>query len=190
MFGRREASLFTSTRSVAALSWIDRIPVPAWITASDRTLLRLNAAAVELFQCKTSDYTGRVCYEVFGGERYIARDVLGRHPFCGPHCPLQASLDRDTCRVAREAARNCGLVVMFFDDVDHLGSRSDHIGSAVDSRVLPSFLHEIDGVEELDGLLPPAMRRTLFRMSRPPRPPGRRPRRLRIDEDARVHIEE
>jgi uncharacterized membrane protein YkvA (DUF1232 family) len=47
----------------------------------------------------------------------------------------------------------------------------------------------VDGVEELGGLLPPAMRRTLARMSRPPRR-GRRPQRVRIDEEARVHIEE
>ena len=86
--------MFSSASCVFSLSWIDRIAVPAWITASDRTLLRLNAAARELFGCKTSDYTGRVCYEVFGGERHIAKDALGRHPFCGPHCPLQVSLER------------------------------------------------------------------------------------------------
>jgi uncharacterized membrane protein YkvA (DUF1232 family) len=48
----------------------------------------------------------------------------------------------------------------------------------------------VDGVEEMGGLLPPAMRRTLARMSRPPRRRGRRPQRVRIDEEARVHIEE
>lgn len=49
----------------------------------------------------------------------------------------------------------------------------------------------VDGVEEMGGLLPPAMRRTLTRMSDPPRRRrGRRPQRVRIDEEARVHIEE
>jgi uncharacterized membrane protein YkvA (DUF1232 family) len=49
----------------------------------------------------------------------------------------------------------------------------------------------VDGVEELGGLLPPAMRRTLTHMSEPPRRRrGRRPQRVRIDEEARVHIEE
>ena len=49
----------------------------------------------------------------------------------------------------------------------------------------------VEGVEEMGGLLPPTMRRTLERMSRPPRRRrGRRPQRVRIDEDATVHIEE
>jgi uncharacterized membrane protein YkvA (DUF1232 family) len=49
----------------------------------------------------------------------------------------------------------------------------------------------VDGVEEMGGLLPPAMRRTLTHMSEPPRRRrGRRPQRVRIDEQAQVHIEE
>jgi uncharacterized membrane protein YkvA (DUF1232 family) len=49
----------------------------------------------------------------------------------------------------------------------------------------------VDGVEEMGGLLPPALRRTLARMSRPRRRRrGRRPQRVRIDEKAQVHIEE
>ncbi|HET9233908.1 MAG TPA: PAS and helix-turn-helix domain-containing protein [Candidatus Eisenbacteria bacterium] len=86
--------MFSSTSSVATLSWIDRIAVPAWITAPDRTLLRLNAAALELFQCNASDCMGRRCYEVFRGDHYMAKDAEGRHPFCSPRCPVHVSLER------------------------------------------------------------------------------------------------
>jgi uncharacterized membrane protein YkvA (DUF1232 family) len=47
----------------------------------------------------------------------------------------------------------------------------------------------VEGVEDMGALLPPAMRRTLTHMSESPGPRrGRRPQRVRIDEEARVHI--
>lgn len=50
------------------------------------------------------------------------------------------------------AGENC-FVCMFFDDIDHLGARGDSISTVIDSRVLPAFLHEIDGLEALDRVL-------------------------------------
>ncbi len=52
---------------------------------------------------------------------------------------------------ARQAAagENC-LAFLHFDDVDHLGARGDGVSTAIDSRVLPAFLHEIDGLEALN----------------------------------------
>jgi uncharacterized membrane protein YkvA (DUF1232 family) len=57
-----------------------------------------------------------------------------------------------------------------------------------DPRALGYF---VDSVGEMGGLLPPSMRRALMHMSETPhRRRGRRPQRVRIDEEARVHIEE
>ncbi len=52
---------------------------------------------------------------------------------------------------ARQAAagENC-LAFLHFDDIDHLGARGDGVSTAIDSRVLPAFLHEIDGLEALN----------------------------------------
>jgi len=50
---------------------------------------------------------------------------------------------------ARRAAQGDGsFVVMLFDDVDHLGARGDSVSTAIDSRVLPRFLSEIDGLPD------------------------------------------
>src|SRR5262249_53214034 len=38
------------------------------------------------------------------------------------------------------------FVFLFFDDVDQLGTRDDRIGNAIDSRLLPCFLQEIDAL--------------------------------------------
>jgi proteasome-associated ATPase len=43
--------------------------------------------------------------------------------------------------------------VMFFDDVDQLGARGDSISTAIDTRVLPCFLDELDGLNELHRVL-------------------------------------
>jgi uncharacterized membrane protein YkvA (DUF1232 family) len=53
----------------------------------------------------------------------------------------------------------------------------------------------VEGVEELGGLMPPGMRRTLRRLSDMPdtvrrRKQPRSSRRVRIDDRARVHVEE
>jgi uncharacterized membrane protein YkvA (DUF1232 family) len=69
------------------------------------------------------------------------------------------------------------------------------VGSAGPDRVLhhwdgnPAALgYLVEGVEEIGGILPAGMRRALQRLSRPPR--RRRPRRIRVDDEARVHVEE
>jgi proteasome-associated ATPase len=57
---------------------------------------------------------------------------------------------RDLFALARRLADGEGrIVVLFFDDMDHLGSRSDGVSTAIDTRVLPSFLGEIDGLVDL-----------------------------------------
>ncbi|HLG19156.1 MAG TPA: ATP-binding protein [Bdellovibrionota bacterium] len=43
--------------------------------------------------------------------------------------------------------------ILFFDDIDQLGARGDSVSTAVDTRVLPSFLAEIDGLDELSRVL-------------------------------------
>ena len=59
---------------------------------------------------------------------------------------------RELFALARRAAAD-GFVVMFFDDLDHLGARDDGVSTAIDSRVLPTFLVEMDGLESLDRVL-------------------------------------
>jgi proteasome-associated ATPase len=60
---------------------------------------------------------------------------------------------RGLFRLARKTSEEGQLCVMFFDDIDQLGARGDSISTAVDSRVLPSFLAEIDGLDELSRVL-------------------------------------
>jgi proteasome-associated ATPase len=56
---------------------------------------------------------------------------------------------RELFASARRAADGEGrIAVLFFDDMDHLGSRSDGVSTAIDTRVLPSFLGEIDGLAD------------------------------------------
>jgi proteasome-associated ATPase len=38
---------------------------------------------------------------------------------------------------------------LYFDDIDQLGARGESASTAIDSRVLPAFLSEIDGLEAL-----------------------------------------
>jgi proteasome-associated ATPase len=57
---------------------------------------------------------------------------------------------RDLFAAAREAASAEGrFAVIFFDDLDAIGARSDSATATVDSKVLPAFLAEIDGIVEL-----------------------------------------
>ena len=54
---------------------------------------------------------------------------------------------RDLFREAKETAEPANsYVVLFFDDVDHLGSRDHRAAGEVDARLLPCFLQEIDAV--------------------------------------------
>lgn len=52
---------------------------------------------------------------------------------------------RDLFREAKKAAEN-SCVFLFFDDMDHLGSRDHRAAGEVDARLLPCFLQEIDAV--------------------------------------------
>lgn len=53
---------------------------------------------------------------------------------------------REIFAAARGAAEEGRFVVMLLDDIDHLGARGDSASTAIDSRVLPSFLGEIDAL--------------------------------------------
>lgn len=56
---------------------------------------------------------------------------------------------RKIFRIAREAARDEGLpIIIFFDEIDNIGARSGDYVNTIDSRILPVFLSEIDGLEE------------------------------------------
>jgi proteasome-associated ATPase len=98
---------------------------------------------------------------------------------------------RDLFAAAREAASEEGrFAVIFFDDIDAIGARSDGAAATVDSKVLPAFLAEIDGLVELPrvwligatnrpDLLDPALLREgrfgdkVFRIPRPGRQAAR-----------------
>jgi proteasome-associated ATPase len=57
---------------------------------------------------------------------------------------------RDLFAAARDAASDEGrFAVIFCDDIDAIGARSDSVTATVDSKVLPAFLAEIDGLVEL-----------------------------------------
>jgi proteasome-associated ATPase len=53
--------------------------------------------------------------------------------------------------IRKAAEREEGYVLVVFDDVDHLGSRDALY--AVDARILPSFLAEIDSLQAVDRVL-------------------------------------
>jgi len=92
---------------------------------------------------------------------------------------------RDLFQEARRAAENGNrYVLLFFDDMDHLGSRDQRIAGDVDARLLPCFLQEIDAVrthrlllvgatnrEDLldEALLRPGRFGRTFRIGRPNR---------------------
>jgi proteasome-associated ATPase len=56
---------------------------------------------------------------------------------------------------AREISDREGLpTIVFFDELDNLGSRSDsHIANSIDSRIIDTFLACIDGIEEAGNVL-------------------------------------
>jgi proteasome-associated ATPase len=92
---------------------------------------------------------------------------------------------RDLFREASDlAGSDDSYVLLFFDDVDHLGSRDHHAASDVDTRLLPCFLQEIDAIrtsrllligatnrEDLldEALLRPGRFGRIFRTGRPDR---------------------
>jgi proteasome-associated ATPase len=92
---------------------------------------------------------------------------------------------RDLFAAARRAAAGRDrYVLLFFDDMDHLGSRDHRLAGEVDARLLPCFLQEIDAVtthqmmlvgatnrEDLldEALLRPGRFGRLFRFTRPTR---------------------
>ncbi len=57
---------------------------------------------------------------------------------------------RDLFAAARSAP---GLVVIFFDELDHFGRRGDGIGEDIDGRVLGALLAEIDGIRPTNSVL-------------------------------------
>lgn len=55
---------------------------------------------------------------------------------------------------ARNVARRAGqFVFLFFDDMDQLGARDDRSVNAIDARLLPCFLQEIDRLQAADRIL-------------------------------------
>ena len=87
-------------------------------------------------------------------------------------------------RQARQAAEaDNSFVLLFFDDMDHLGSRETRFAGDVDGRLLPCFLQEIDTLgkrvmlvgatnrEELldDALMRPGRFGRVFKIPRPSR---------------------
>ncbi len=54
---------------------------------------------------------------------------------------------------ARRAAACGAYVLLFFDDVDQLGARENYSANAVDSRILPCFLQEIDALRSESRIL-------------------------------------
>jgi proteasome-associated ATPase len=92
---------------------------------------------------------------------------------------------RDLFQEAKRAAEDGdGYVLLFFDDMDHLGSRDHRAAGDVDARLLPCFLQEIDAIrtprllllgatnrEDLldEALLRPGRFGRTFRIGRPNR---------------------
>jgi DNA-binding CsgD family transcriptional regulator len=75
--------------SIAPPSWVERIGVPAWITASNRKIVYMNAHAETLLGHEAVKCVGRLCYEVFGGHTRVRLGAEGSEPLCGVHCPVQ-----------------------------------------------------------------------------------------------------
>ncbi len=95
---------------------------------------------------------------------------------------------RQIFNAAREAAKQNGgtRVVMFWDELDNTGHRSQGFGADIDSRTLTTFLSELDGLQQTDNILvigatnredliDPALKRpqrfgdSIFRLPRPDR---------------------
>jgi proteasome-associated ATPase len=67
-----------------------------------------------------------------------------RDPFFGvSDHKIVAPIDRAEQLLAEDAA---DLVILFYDELDTLGSRSAEVTSRIDSRVLSALLHRMDGI--------------------------------------------
>jgi proteasome-associated ATPase len=109
---------------------------------------------------------------------------------------------RDLFREAKDAAcQDDRYVLLFFDDMDHLGSRDGRFAGEVDARLLPCFLQEIDAVrthrllllgatnrEDLldEALLRPGRFGKTFRIGRPTRVQARAILRRYLSDDLPV----
>jgi proteasome-associated ATPase len=95
---------------------------------------------------------------------------------------------RQIFAAAREAARENAStrVLIFFDELDNIGYRSQNFGDEIDSRTMTAFLAELDGLKSCDNimvigatnredLIDPALKRPkrfgdkIFRISNPDR---------------------
>ena len=109
---------------------------------------------------------------------------------------------RDLFREAAESARaDNSYRLVFFDDLDHLGSRDHRAAGEVDARLLPCFLQEIDAIrcprvmligatnrEDLldEALLRPGRFGRIFRTARPDRRQAREIFRRHLPPDLPV----
>jgi proteasome-associated ATPase len=62
---------------------------------------------------------------------------------------------RQIFATAREAAKENGgtRVLIFFDELDNIGHRSQNFGDEIDSRTMTAFLAELDGVKSCDNIM-------------------------------------
>jgi proteasome-associated ATPase len=116
---------------------------------------------------------------------FIVRPGIHRSMWYGASEQRVQALFREALEAARDSQQ---YVLLFFDDMDHLGSRDHRMAGEVDARLLPCFLHEIDAIrthrlllvgatnrEDLldEALLRPGRFGRIFRVARPTRAKAR-----------------
>jgi SpoVK/Ycf46/Vps4 family AAA+-type ATPase len=74
---------------------------------------------------------------------FLVRPGVHRSMWFGASEQRVRDLFQEAKRAAEDGER---YVLLFFDDMDHLGSRDQRIAGDVDARLLPCFLQEIDAV--------------------------------------------
>ncbi len=117
---------------------------------------------------------------------FVVRPGIHRSMWYGASEQRVQALFREALEAAHHANQ---YVLLFFDDMDHLGSRDQRVAGEVDARLLPCFLHEIDAVRTHRLLLVGATNRedlldeALLR-------PGRFGKTFRIARPSRVHARE
>ena len=112
---------------------------------------------------------------------FLVRPGVHRSMWFGASEQRVRDLFEEARRAAEEGDR---YVLLFFDDMDHLGSRDHRMAGEIDARLLPCFLQEIDAVrthrllllgatnrEDLldEALLRPGRFGRMFRIGRPTR---------------------